>query len=85
MVLHFNCRIVTIQDVSDVVIKINADFNTSKNIRDKSSCNRETLLKQLDNGAFERRNLNVKKVKEGAIIVSETYQGGNHMRTSEYI
>ena len=46
--------------------KDNADFNAAKNIRNRVLVTvlRETLLKQLDNGAFEPRTLSREKVKE---------------------
>jgi len=46
--------------------KDNADFNAAKNIRNRVLVTvlRETLLKQLDNGAFEPKKLKREKVKE---------------------
>lgn len=46
--------------------KDNADFNAAKNIRDRVLVTvlRESLLKQLDNGAFTPRNVNRSKVKD---------------------
>ena len=46
--------------------KDNADFNAAKNIRNRVLVTvlRESLLKQLDNGAFESRKLKREKVKE---------------------
>ena len=46
--------------------KDNADFNAAKNIKNRVLVTvlRETLLKQLDNGAFEPRTLSRDKVKE---------------------
>ena len=46
--------------------KDNADFNAAKNIRNRVLVTvlRESLLKQLDNGAFEPRKLKRDKVKE---------------------
>ena len=46
--------------------KDNADFNAAKNIRNRVIVTvlRESLLKQLDNGAFEPRKLKREKVKE---------------------
>ena len=46
--------------------KDNADFNAAKNIRNRVLVTvlRESLLKQLDNGAFEPRKLKREKVKE---------------------
>ena len=46
--------------------KDNADFNAAKNIRNRVLVTvlRESLLKQLDNGAFEPKKLKRKKVKE---------------------
>ena len=44
----------------------NADFNATKNIKNRVLVTvlRESLLKQLDNGAFEPRKLKREKVKE---------------------
>ncbi len=46
--------------------KDNADFNAAKNIRNRVLVTvlRESLLKQLDNGAFEPKKLKREKVKE---------------------
>jgi putative transposase len=46
--------------------KDNADFNAAKNIRNRVTVTvlRDSLLKQLDNGAFEPRKLKRDKVKE---------------------
>lgn len=46
--------------------KDNADFNAAKNIRNRVLVTmlRESLLKQLDNGAFESKNFKREKVKE---------------------
>lgn len=46
--------------------KDNADFNAAKNIRNRVLVTvlRESLLKQLDNGAFEPRKLKREKAKE---------------------
>ena len=46
--------------------KDNADFNAAKNIRNRVLVTvlRESLLKQLDNGAFESRKLKREKVKD---------------------
>ena len=46
--------------------KDNADFNAAKNIRNRVLVTvlRESLLKQMDNGAFEPKNLKREKVKE---------------------
>ena len=46
--------------------KDNADFNAAKNIRNRVLVTvlREKLLKQLDNGAYEPRNVNRAKVKD---------------------
>ena len=45
---------------------MNADFNDAKNIRNRVLVTvlRESLLKQLGNGAFEPRKLKCEKVKE---------------------
>ena len=44
----------------------NADFNAAKNIRNRALVTvlRESLLKQLDNGAFEPKKFKREKVKE---------------------
>ena len=49
--------------------KDNADFNAAKNIRNRVLVTvlRESLLKQLDNGAFEPRMLSREKVKEALL------------------
>ena len=46
--------------------KDNADFNAAKNIRNRVLVTvlRDSLLKQLDNGAFEPKKLKREKVKE---------------------
>ena len=46
--------------------KDNADFNAAKNIRNRVLVTvlRESLLKQMDNGAFEPKKLKHEKVKE---------------------
>ena len=46
--------------------KDNADFNAAKNIKDRVTVTvlRDSLLKQLDNGAFEPKKLKREKVKE---------------------
>ena len=46
--------------------KDNADFNAAKNIRNRVLVTvlRESLLKRLDNGAFEPKKLKREKVKE---------------------
>ena len=46
--------------------KDNADFNAAKNIKNRVLVTvlRESLLKQLDNGAFEPKRLKREKVKE---------------------
>ena len=46
--------------------KDNADFNAAKNIRNRVLVTvlQESLLKQLDNGAFEPKKLRHEKVKE---------------------
>lgn len=46
--------------------KDNADFNAAKNIRNRVLVTwlRESLLKQLDNGAFEPKKLKRERVKE---------------------
>ena len=57
--------------------KDNADFNAAKNIRNRVLVTvlRETLLKQLDNGAFEPRKLKRDKVKEVLLSFRRNLQG----------
>ena len=56
--------------------KDNADFNAAKNIRNRVLVTvlRESLLKQLDNGAFEPRNLKREKVKEVLLLFRRNLQ-----------
>lgn len=56
--------------------KYNADFNAAKNIRNRVLVTvlRESLLKQLDNGAFEPRRLKREKVKEVLLSFRRTLQ-----------
>jgi len=56
--------------------KDNADFNASKNIRNRVLVTvlRESLLKQLDNGAFEPKKLKRSKVKEVLLSFRRTLQ-----------
>ena len=56
--------------------KDNADFNAAKNIRNRVLVTvlRESLLKQLDNGAFEPRKLKREKVKEVLLSFRRTLQ-----------
>ena len=56
--------------------KDNADFNASKNIRNRVLVTvlRELLLKQLDNGAFEPKKLKRSKVKEVLLSFRRTLQ-----------
>ena len=54
--------------------KDNADFNAAKNIRNRVLVTvlRESLLKQLDNGAFEPKKLKREKVKRYCYRFGET-------------
>ena len=56
--------------------KDNADFNAAKNIRNRVLVTvlRESLLKQLDNGAFEPRKINRTKVKDVLLSFRRTLQ-----------
>ena len=73
--------------------KDNADFNAAKNIRNRVLVTvlRESLLKQLDNGAFEPRMLSREKVKEVLLsfrrslskVGSECIESG--LSTFEYV
>ena len=56
--------------------KANADFNAAKNIRNRVLVTvlRESLLKQLDNGAFEPKKLKREKVKEVLLSFRRTLQ-----------
>ena len=56
--------------------KDNADFNAAKNIRNRVLVTvlRESLLKQMDNGAFEPRKLKRDKVKEVLLSFRRTLQ-----------
>lgn len=73
--------------------KDNADFNAAKNIRNRVLVTvlRETLLKQLDNGAFEPRMLSRDKVKEVLLSFRRSLSKvgsectGSRMMTSEYV
>lgn len=64
--------------------KDNADFNAAKNIRNRVLVTvlRESLLKQLDNGAFEPRKLKREKVKEVLLSFRRNLQENAR---SEYI
>ena len=57
--------------------KDNADFNAAKNIRNRVLVTvlRESLLKQLGNGAFEPKNLKREKVKEVLLSFRRNLQG----------
>ena len=57
--------------------KDNADFNAAKNIRNRVLVTvlRESLLKQMDNGAFEPRKLKREKVKEVLLSFRRNLQG----------
>ena len=63
--------------------KDNADFNAAKNIRNRVLVTvlRESLLKQLDNGAFEPKKLKREKVKEVLLSFRRSLQSVG----SEYI
>ena len=73
--------------------KDNADFNAAKNIRNRVLVTvlRESLLKQLDNGAFEPRKLKREKVKEVLLSFRRSLQNvgsecsGSSVTTFEYI
>ena len=56
--------------------KDNADFNASKNIRNRVLVTvlRNTLLKQMDNGAFEPKKLKRERVKEVLLSFRRTLQ-----------
>ena len=56
--------------------KDNADFNAAKNIRNRVLVTvlRESLLKQLDNGAFEPKKLKREKVKEVLLSLRSNLQ-----------
>ena len=56
--------------------KDNADFNAAKNIRNRVLVTvlRESLLKQMDNGAFEPRKLKREKVKEALLSFRRSLQ-----------
>ena len=73
--------------------KDNADFNAAKNIKNRVFVTvlRETLLKQLDNGAYEPKTLKREKVKEVLLsfrrslqdVGSECIKGG--LTTFDYV
>ena len=73
--------------------KDNADFNAAKNIRNRVLVTvlRETLLKQLDNGAFEPKKLKREKVKEVLLSFRRSLPKvgseciGSRMKTFEYV
>ena len=73
--------------------KDNADFNAAKNIRNRVLVTvlRESLLKQLDNGAFEPKKLKREKVKEVLLSFRRSLSKigsecmGSRMTTSEYV
>ncbi len=56
--------------------KDNADFNAAKNIKNRVCVTvlRDSLLKQLDNGAFEPKTLKREKVKEVLLSFRRTLQ-----------
>jgi transposase, IS605 orfB family len=65
--------------------KDNADFNAAKNIRNRVLVTvlRESLLKQLDNGAFEPKKLKREKVKEVLLSFRRSLQNvGSECRES---
>ena len=53
-----------------------SDFNAAKNIRNRVLVTvlRESLLKQMDNGAFEPRKLKREKVKEALLSFRRSLQ-----------
>ena len=73
--------------------KDNADFNAAKNIRNRVLVTvlRESLLKQLDNGAFEPRKLKRDKVKEVLLSFRRSLQNvgsectGSSVTTFDYV
>lgn len=73
--------------------KDNADFNAAKNIRDRVLVTvlRESLLKQVDNGAFEPRMLSRDKVKEALLSFRRSLPKvgsectGSRMTTFKYV
>ena len=74
--------------------KDNADFNAAKNIKNRVLVTvlRESLLKQMDNGAFEPRKLKREKVKEVLLLfrrnLQETARGehtNGSMTTFDYV
>ena len=71
--------------------KANADFNAAKNIRNRVFVTvlRESLLKQLDNGAFEPRKLKREKVKEVLLSfrrnLQSTARSGCSVVTFDYV
>ena len=71
--------------------KDNADFNAAKNIRNRVCVTvlRESLLKQLDNGAFEPRKLKREKVKEVLLSfrrnLQSTARSGCSVVTFDYV
>ena len=56
--------------------KDNADFNAATNIKNRVSVTvlRESLLKQLDNGAYKPKSLKREKVKEALLSFRRTLQ-----------
>ena len=73
--------------------KDNADFNAAKNIRNRVLVTvlRESLLKQLGNGAFEPKKLKREKVKEVLLSFRRNLQNvggecsGSSMATFDYV
>ena len=71
--------------------KANADFNAAKNIRNRVFVTvlRESLLKQLDNDAFEPRKLKREKVKEVLLSfrrnLQSTARSGCSVVTFDYV
>ena len=74
--------------------KDNADFNAAINIRNRvcEAVLRDTLLKQLDNGAFKPKNLKREKVKDVLLSFRRNLQktvgcerGGSSLTTFDYV
>ena len=72
----------------------NADFNAAKNIRNRVlvTVSQESLLKQLDNGAFEPKKLRHEKVKEVLLSFRRNLQdnvrsecSGSRLTTFDYV
>ena len=67
--------------------KDNADFNAAKNIRNRVLVTvlRESLLKQLDNGAFEPKKLKREKVKEVLLSFRRNLQDNVRSECTEIV